>query len=997
MRRSPRRGVAHALLFSMALLLVGLLPLSLVPVYAAAPDDIGIDTSAAYRCVVGRVNNLSADANGVGAELVFNNTCDLYLSVHATPSDGATAVGADILSTMGILTPEGFVKFNGRMTTIGQQVELRAAFDLNAVALNVAFTMADLLPGSEFVKNGGAYVQALQAISQLDWITTAARELMEIRSDGDVARHVKQAVEIIAQAALTTENVALLVQHLQPLAKEVTLDTLSTLVKGYKIITAIRKVWQLGDFMLSAPNGAAVTFHARSTSPAYGALGGKVVRADDSGIPNVRVTAAVGGHSYSTLTDGTGFYLLTDLPAGAATITAQQSGLGSGQASATVRANASTPVPDIRLGGLSFALAIDSSGSMQWNDPGGLRREAAKLFIQLLGDTDEIAVVDFDSSARVIWPSGLVANARATIGATIDQRIDSYGGTNISGGLAASYRQLEGANGARRFALLLTDGQQDGAPYQPAWEQQFRDAGWPVYTFGLSRQADATLLTRIANVTGGTYTYLSVADQIASVYNQLRTRITDATLLAADTALLRTGDTHSAPVQVPVNARSVSFVVTWPGSRVDSTLRDPNGRVIDPSSAGGGVRHLRERTFEIYQIDYPLPGTWHIDAAGVDLADTGELVTFQSDMARAFEAQHLPVITTGSTGGSPSEVSPTPTRTNTPGPSPTITPSPTATHTRTATTTPSPSPSRTLIPTRTATATPQPEQDLLANLEVLDPNTAASWAIRRGLRVGDLAYGDREMSFESLPASLAGAQWVRPANNAKAFAGSTLAQVQALRPVDLYLAVDNRLGRLPWMDAGWLDSGEDLTVRESETIVRAFSLFRRHVEAGSISLGPTACTQCNMHILIARPAVPLISGLIVADTANQADWSIQGALSPGDQAFGDRATTIAELPGYLQGITWVRPANDSKASSADPLARFTLGRAADLYLAVDDRIGRLPWMDPSWVDIGEDLILQEAVTQTRVSSLYRKRFAAGEVALGPNTCAQCNLYVVLVR
>lgn len=997
MHRSPRRGVAHALLFGMALLLMGLLPLSLAPVYAAVPDDIGISRIASSRCVSGQVQNLSAAADGVGAVLILHGTCDLYLSVQATASGGATATGADVLSTLGILTPEGFVKFNGRMTAIGQQVELRAVYDLNAVALNVAFSLADLLPGSEFVKNGDAYVEALKAIGELEWITAAARELMEIRSDRDVAGHVKRAVEIIAQEALTPENIATLASILGPLGKHVTFDVLKEVVALYQIYILLRRVWQLGDFMLNAADGAAITFHARGKNPAYGALGGKVVRADDSGIPNVRVTAAVGGRFYSTLTDGTGFYLLTDLPAGAATITAQQSGLGSGVASATVRANASTPVPDIRLGGLSFALAIDSSGSMQWNDPGGLRREAAKLFIQLLGDTDEIAVVDFDSSARVIWPSGLVADARATIGATIDRRIDSYGGTNISDGLAVSYRQLEGANGARRIALLLTDGQQDGSPYQPAWEQAFRDAGWPVYTFGLSPQADAALLSRIANVTGGAYTYLRVADQIASVYNQLRTRITDSALIAADTARMRTGDTHSSRVQVPVNARSVSFVVTWPGSRVDSTLRDPNGRVIDPSSAGGGVRHLRERTFEIYQIDYPLPGTWHIDAVGVDLADSGELVTFQSDMARAFEEQSLPVITTGDTGSGPGEISPTPTRTRTPGPSPTRTRTPTVGPSKTTTLTPSTTVTRTPLPTRTATVTPQPEQDLLANLEVLDPSTRAGWAIRRGLRVGDLTYGDREMTFESLPAGLAGAQWVRPANNAKAFSGSTMARVQTLRPADLYLAVDNRLGRLPWMDASWTDSGEDLTVRESETIVRAFSLFRTRAEVGSVSLGPTSCTQCNMFILIARPAVPLISNLLVADTANQADWSIQGALSPGDQAFGDRATTIAELPGYLQGIDWVRTANDSKASASDPLARFTLGRAADLYLAVDDRIGRLPWMDSSWVDIGEDVALQETPTQTRISSLYRKRFAAGEVSLGPNTCAQCNLYLVMVR
>lgn len=50
--------------------------------------------------------------------------------------------------------------------------------------------------------------------------------------------------------------------------------------------------------------------------------------------------------------------------------------------------------------GMDIVLAIDSSGSMSWNDPSDIRKDAAKEFVESLRDNDRAAVVDFDSSAQ---------------------------------------------------------------------------------------------------------------------------------------------------------------------------------------------------------------------------------------------------------------------------------------------------------------------------------------------------------------------------------------------------------------------------------------------------------------------------------------------------------------------------------------------------------------------------------------------------------------------
>jgi polygalacturonase len=126
-----------------------------------------------------------------------------------------------------------------------------------------------------------------------------------------------------------------------------------------------------------------------------------------------------------------------------------------------------------------------------------------------------------------------------------------------------------------------------------------------------------------------------------------------------------------------------------------------------------------------------------------------------------------------------------------------------------------------------------------------------------------------------------------------------------------------------------------------------------------------------------------LSNLSVADTANAADWSLQTNLRTGVTVYGDRAYTVASVPAALQGKPWVRTANDSKASTANPLATFTINRSATVAVCVDTRVGRPSWIDSTWADSGTTLTTSEGGT-TRTFRVFQKSFAAGQVAVGPN-------------
>ena len=139
-----------------------------------------------------------------------------------------------------------------------------------------------------------------------------------------------------------------------------------------------------------------------------------------------------------------------------------------------------------------------------------------------------------------------------------------------------------------------------------------------------------------------------------------------------------------------------------------------------------------------------------------------------------------------------------------------------------------------------------------------------------------------------------------------------------------------------------------------------------------------------------------IGSLSVKDTANAADWSVQGNLQNGAVQFGDRAFTITGVPGWLAGKPWVRGANDSKSYAGNPLFSFSLNQPADVFVAVDDRFGgALPWMG-GWSNTGLKMATDEGGT-ARSFTVFTKAFPAGTVNIGPTNAAGNSLSTVVVK
>ena len=173
-------------------------------------------------------------------------------------------------------------------------------------------------------------------------------------------------------------------------------------------------------------------------------------------------------------------------------------------------------------GGLDLVLLIDSSGSMNSNDPSNLRISAGETLITgLTAGLDRVAVIDFDRSTTTLQAlTSDLAAASASL-----SHIDSSGGTDIGSAVRASIDIINASqSGNSPLVILLTDGDGD---YTESLTQEAKDAGIRIYTVGLGDGVNTTLLTDIATGTDGIYYQVANATDLSTLFDQLREETLD--------------------------------------------------------------------------------------------------------------------------------------------------------------------------------------------------------------------------------------------------------------------------------------------------------------------------------------------------------------------------------------------------------------------------------------------------------------------------------------
>jgi hypothetical protein len=131
------------------------------------------------------------------------------------------------------------------------------------------------------------------------------------------------------------------------------------------------------------------------------------------------------------------------------------------------------------------AIVIDASGSMKRQDPSLLSKVAAKLFIELAGPQDEVGVVEFGTTARLIDRAFVTGpQARRKLFEAVDRVGRSQECTDYLAGLEKALEMFsqKPAKGERRLIIFLTDGTYDpnrsNGRYYELLDEKKRAAVW---------------------------------------------------------------------------------------------------------------------------------------------------------------------------------------------------------------------------------------------------------------------------------------------------------------------------------------------------------------------------------------------------------------------------------------------------------------------------------------------------------------------------------------
>ena len=286
--------------------------------------------------------------------------------------------------------------------------------------------------------------------------------------------------------------------------------------------------------------------------------------------------------------------------------------------------------------GVDVALIIDSTGSMSSNDPGGLRKNAAKALVDISQPGDKIAVISFNTGAyrlaalTEIKPGSEQQLVKAELRRAIDF-VGQDGNTDLNVGLNSGFTELlSDTSNQRRAAVFLTDGEQTSGLYNNNSHLQYTNKGWPVYTVGFG-QADFALLSRIAAETqgeclNGCQSFTDLGQLQLFYHDVLQRQIANGSILLSQSSLLAQGESKQLAASLPPGQDSATFLAVWPGSQVDLSLSSPSGRVIDANTVSDDVYHSKQSTYETFTVQNPEVGAWRVNVYGASLAAAGEQV-----------------------------------------------------------------------------------------------------------------------------------------------------------------------------------------------------------------------------------------------------------------------------------------------------------------------------------------------------------------------------------
>jgi Ca-activated chloride channel family protein len=199
-----------------------------------------------------------------------------------------------------------------------------------------------------------------------------------------------------------------------------------------------------------------------------------------------------------------------------------------GQAAFFMATLATPPSPGDKVRqGNDVTIVLDRSGSME-GEAIESARAAAKAIVERLLPVDRINVIAFDDQVDALY------SEPRPLGETVRHEVFSYishiaagGGTDIARALAKALSSQVG-DGRPNVVLFLTDGQSAGPPAIEVANSDRSNAR--VFTVGLGAGVDKALLSRIACIKHGRFTFIADPRAVAAEFPKVLAQLEEPVL-----------------------------------------------------------------------------------------------------------------------------------------------------------------------------------------------------------------------------------------------------------------------------------------------------------------------------------------------------------------------------------------------------------------------------------------------------------------------------------
>lgn len=201
---------------------------------------------------------------------------------------------------------------------------------------------------------------------------------------------------------------------------------------------------------------------------------------------------------------------------------------------------------------------IDSSGSMAGTSM-EQAKQALRLALDSLQPSDTFNIVDFDSSARRLFPESRPADAAAIDAArTFVGGIEADGGTEMMSALQSAFETPE-SQGRVRQVIFMTDGQVGN-------ERELFDfitahlGNSRLFTVGIGSAPNSHFMSGAARMGRGTFTYIADVNEVQDRMNRLFLKLENPVL--TDVALSLPAGAEAWPSKVPDLYAGEPLVIT---------------------------------------------------------------------------------------------------------------------------------------------------------------------------------------------------------------------------------------------------------------------------------------------------------------------------------------------------------------------------------------------------------------------------------------------------